>query len=98
MTESLHAETAPASAGAAPAVPKQIRQRRADSYRAEARACGCPHAFHRDPLDCDAAPFGHSDYGLSTRELRAEYRRLRDAGWTPGEIRRRLCLRGVAAA
>ncbi|MEU3730289.1 hypothetical protein AB0E81_12880 [Streptomyces sp. NPDC033538] len=98
MTQSLHTETAPAPAGAASAVPAQLRHRRADAYRAVPLVCGCPHAFHRDPIDCGAAPFGHSGYGLTTRELWAEYWRLRDAGWTPAEIRRRLCLRGAPAA
>ncbi|MFC9050054.1 hypothetical protein [Streptomyces anthocyanicus] len=87
-----------ASAPGASGVPAQLRQRRASAYRATPRTCGCPHAFHRDPLDCGAAPFGHSGYGLTTRELWAEYWRLRDAGWTPAEVRRRLCLRGAPAA
>ncbi|WP_406354869.1 hypothetical protein OHB56_20310 [Streptomyces sp. NBC_01635] len=99
MTDRLkEVETGPATAGPASAIPTQLRSRRAAGYRTAPRTCGCPHAFHSDPLDCDAAPAGHSDYGLTPRELWAEYRRLRAAGWTPGEVRRRLCLRGDAAA
>ncbi|MFD3729993.1 hypothetical protein [Streptomyces sp. NPDC058632] len=99
MTKHPHdTETGPATAGPASAIPTQLRSRRAAGYRTPPLTCGCPYAFHRDPLDCDAAPTGHSDYGLTLRELWAEYRRLRAAGWTPGEVRRRLYLRGDAAA
>ncbi|MFF3897925.1 hypothetical protein ACFYY3_33190 [Streptomyces sp. NPDC001812] len=93
-TVPLGATPAPGVSG----VPSELRRRYLASLRTPPLTCGCPHAFHRDPLDCDTAPAGHSDYGLTPRELWAEYRRLRAAGWTPGEVRRRLCLRGDTAA
>jgi hypothetical protein len=74
--------------------PTEIRRR----YRAGLRTTPLCDGLHRDPILHDVEPHGHSTYDLTVAELRAEYRRLRAAGWSPGEIAQRLCLREVTAA
>ncbi|AVH59728.1 MULTISPECIES: hypothetical protein [Streptomyces] len=73
-------------------IPTQLRRRHSAALRTAQRDCGCPHAFHADPLNCLAAPPRASTFSLDARRLITEVRKLRALGWTPDEIRQVLDL------
>lgn len=75
-----------------------VWRRRYAAYGCMPRECGCPHAFHADPLDCLAAPPAPSTFSLDARELAHHADRLAAAGWQGWELRQRLDLAAVAAA
>lgn len=86
-------------------------RRRDAAYRLPRRNCGCPHAFHSDPLDCLAAAPGPSTFSLAADadtedyvpvnpadELAAEVRRCRALGWGEWELAERFDLAAVRTA
>lgn len=73
-------------------------RRRYASYATPPRDCGCPHAFHPDPLDCLARPPAPSTFSLDAAELAAEVTRHARGQWQLWELAERFDLTQVAAA
>lgn len=73
-------------------------RRRYNSYACVPRDCGCPDAFHRDPMDCEARRPAPSTFSLDPAELVHHTTDLAAQGWADWELAERFGLRAVPAA